>query len=53
MTRRANMSNRKTKTIRNIDDKAWHELRIICLREGVSMSEKLNEIIKQAVQAGR
>ena len=43
--RKDEMQGTSIKSIRNIENANWSELRILCLREGVSISVKLNELI--------
>lgn len=48
--KRTDMLGKATKTIRDLDSALWAELRIVCLREGVSISTKLNELIAREIE---
>ena len=40
---------KKTITVRDIDFEAWKKFKILCLTENITISDKLNEILKKEI----
>ena len=41
---------KKTITVRDIDSDNWTKFKILCLTENITISDKLNEILKKEIK---
>jgi len=48
-TKGGNMTDTKPISIRGIDEGLWTQFKILCLKEGKTIPEKLTELIKEAL----